>query len=203
MEGKGFLAIWSDVAAQQETDYLHWLTREHSSERLSVEGFLGTRVYRCLHLPVSRYFIHYTLRSADVLGSAQYLARLNAPTPWTQRIMQIVGNFGRGGGRVVARAGTGQGGVLAAIKLDTLAGMDGAGTVEGIVCGDCISAAELLETDQGQTAIQTREKNIRSGDQSFAGLLLIEGLHEAAVAAAVRKTQLPIEGNIYTEVFQL
>src|SRR6185295_4195943 len=107
---------WSDVTAEQEADYLHWLTREHSGERLGVEGFLGTRVYRALNMPVRRYFIHYTLRSADVLGSAPYLARLNAPTPWTQRIMQIVGNFRRGGGRVAARAGTGQGGVLAAIR---------------------------------------------------------------------------------------
>ncbi len=32
----GFLGIWSDVAAQDETDYLHWLTREHTEERLGV-----------------------------------------------------------------------------------------------------------------------------------------------------------------------
>ena len=79
---------------------------------------------------------------------------------------------------VVLVCGVFQGGVLAAIKFDTLAGVAGATMVEDIVRGDCIAAAELLETDQTQTSIQTREKNIRAGDQSFAGLLLIEGLHE-------------------------
>jgi hypothetical protein len=43
VKGAGFLAIWSDVKAEQETDYLHWLTREHTSERLDVDGFLRVR----------------------------------------------------------------------------------------------------------------------------------------------------------------
>ena len=106
MKGAGFLAIWSDVELEEETDYLHWLTREHTSERLGVDGFLRVRVYRSLEAGVRRYFIHYELRSPDVLGSEAYLARLNAPTPWSQRIMPILGNFVRGGGRVLARAGT-------------------------------------------------------------------------------------------------
>ena len=40
MQGKGFLAIWSDLAPEDETDWTYWMTREHSSERVSVEGFL-------------------------------------------------------------------------------------------------------------------------------------------------------------------
>ena len=116
MQGAGFLAIWSDVRLEEETDYLHWLTREHTSERLGVDGFLRVRVYRSLEAGVRRYFIHYELRSPDVLGSEAYLARLNAPTPWSQRIMPILGNFVRGGGRVLARAGTGEGAFLAALE---------------------------------------------------------------------------------------
>ena len=118
MKGSGFLAIWSDVPPERETDYLHWLTREHTSERLGVEGFLRVRVYRALRQDVCRYFIHYELVSSGVVSSAPYLERLNAPTPWSQRIMPILGNFVRGGGNVVAEAGKGQGCVLAAIKLD-------------------------------------------------------------------------------------
>jgi hypothetical protein len=33
MHGSGFLAIWSDLAAEDETDWAHWVTREHSSDR--------------------------------------------------------------------------------------------------------------------------------------------------------------------------
>jgi len=39
MSGPGFLAIWSDVPAEQETDDLHWMTREHAQERLAIPGF--------------------------------------------------------------------------------------------------------------------------------------------------------------------
>jgi hypothetical protein len=82
-------------------------------------------VYRSLEADVRRYFIHYELRSPNVVGSPAYLARLNKPTPWSQRIMPILGNFVRGGGRVLARAGIGEGAFLAALKLHGLAAIDG------------------------------------------------------------------------------
>ncbi len=202
VQGAGFLAIWSDVRLEGETDYLHWLTREHTSERLGVDGFLRVRVYRALEAGVRRYFIHYELRSPDVLGSEAYLARLNAPTPWSQRIMPILGNFVRGGGRVLARAGTGEGAFLAALRLDDLSPIAGPALVANIV-KDRIVAAELLETDQEQSAIQTREKKMREHDTSFAGLLLVEGLDEPSVAASIGRLGFSISDNIYAQIFQL
>lgn len=203
MKAAGFLAIWSDVKAEQETDYLHWLTREHTSERLSVGGFLRVRVYRSLEANVRRYFIHYELESPDALGSAAYLARLNAPTLWSQRIMPILGNFVRGGGRVLARAGVGEGALLAAIRLEDLAPIAGPALVANIVTEDRIVAAELLETDQKQSSIPTREKSLRERDRSFQGLLLIEGLDEPSVAAAASRLGFPAAQNLYAQVFQL
>jgi len=47
-----------------------------------------------------------------------------------------------------------------------------------------ISTVRLLAADHAQTAIQTREKGMRARDGSFDGLLLIEGLDEAAVKTA-------------------
>ena len=203
MQGAGFLAIWSDVRLEDETDYLHWLTREHTSERLGIDGFRRVRVYRSLETGVRRYFIHYELRSPDVLGSEAYLARLNAPTPWSQRIMPILGNFVRGGGRVLARAGTGEGAFLAALRLDDLSPIAGPALVANIVTEDRIVAAELLETDQEQSAIQTREKRMREHDASFAGLLLVEGLDEPSLAASIGRLGFSISNNIYTQIFQL
>jgi hypothetical protein len=203
VKGAGFLAIWSDVRIEQESDYLDWLTREHTSERLSIEGFLRVRVYRCLDVSVRRYFIHYELRSPDVVGSPAYLARLNTPTPWSQRIMPILGNFVRGGGRVLARAGIGEGAFLAAVKLDDLAPIAGPALVANIVSEDRIVAAELLETDQQQSSIQTREKSLRGHDISYAGLLLVEGLDEASVAASIARLRFPTGNNVYAQVFQL
>lgn len=199
----GFLAIWSDVTAEQETDYLHWLTREHTTERLGVEGFAGVRVYRSLQKDVRRYFIRYELRTPAVLESDTYLARLNAPTPWSKRIMPILGNFARGGGRVLARAGAGHGGVVAALKFDSLPTNAGPALLESIIAGDRIVGAELLETDQESTSIKTREKSFRGPDQSFAGLLLINGTDADAVAGAVERLKMQPSGNVYAQVFQL
>ena len=161
------------------------------------------RVYRSLEANVRRYFIHYELESPDALGSAAYLARLNAPTLWSQRIMPILGNFVRGGGRVLARAGVGEGALLAAIRLEDLAPVAGPALVANIVTEDRIVAAELLETDQKQSSIPTHEKSLRELDRSFQGLLLIEGLDEPSVAAAASRLGFPAAQNLYEQVFQL
>jgi hypothetical protein len=50
-----FLAIWSDLASEDETGWAHWMTREHSCERVRIEGFLGGRIFRALGATVNRY----------------------------------------------------------------------------------------------------------------------------------------------------
>jgi hypothetical protein len=185
MQGVGYLAIWNDIAPDNETDYLHWLTREHTVERLGVEGFLATRVFRAIDTTVRRYFILYELESPEAIGGPDYLARLNAPTPWSQRIMPRLGNFVRGGGRVEASAGIGQGGILAALPFDAAQVRDASTKIDSLARTDRIAAVRVLHTDAGQTSIQTREKSMRTEDRSFGGLLLIEGLDEAAVREAL------------------
>ena len=52
-------------------------------------------------------------------------------------------------------------------------------------------SAKILIQSRGeraaQTSIQTREKSMRAEDRSFGGLLIIEGLDEAAVRAALSR----------------
>ena len=79
----GFLAIWSDIDPAAETDYLHWMSREHAIERVSIPGFLSVRLFRALDVDARRYFILYELENAGVVGGPDYLARLNQPTPWS------------------------------------------------------------------------------------------------------------------------
>jgi hypothetical protein len=202
MQGEGFLAIWSDVVAAQETDYLHWLTREHTQERLGVQGFLAVRVFRALRDDVNRFLIVYELADAAALAGQSYLDRLNAPTPWSQRIMPILQNFARGGGRRVASAGSGRGAIVAALRLraDVLPVAD---TVERLVAGDRIVAAHLLETDRARTGIRTSEKGLRANDGSFDGLLLVEGLDPAALQAALAVAGLEADASLYGQVFAL
>jgi hypothetical protein len=199
----GFLAIWSDIPPDAETDYLHWLTREHTAERLGVPGFRGVRVFRALREDVCRYFILYALESQEVLGSEGYTVRLNAPTPWSTRIMPQLGNFVRGGGRIAAAAGTGRGGVLAAMPFAE-AEENSAMNPEEAVRADRITGALRLEVDQAGTGIVTRERRMRGGDASFARLLLVEGLERGAVAACAARFLPPGQPvPLYTQVFSL
>jgi hypothetical protein len=184
MRGNGFLAIWSDIGPDRLTDYLHWLTREHTSERIGTAGFLAVRVFRALDIDAARVFILYELDGPEVLSGADYLRRLNAPTPWSQRIMPMLGNFIRGGGRSVASVGVGQGGVIAVVPLQE-APEDGAQLAAEIVALDRIAAVRVLETDRAGTGVQTREKAMRSDDRSFGGLLVVEALDRNALDDAL------------------
>jgi hypothetical protein len=185
MTGAGFIAIWSDIAPEIETDYLHWLTREHTTERVSTPGFLAVRVFRALHVEVNRFFILYELQAPDVVGSPAYLERLNAPTPWSKRMMPNLGNFVRGGGRIVASFGTGQGGFASAIPLDSPLPGDAEGWMQKTAGLDRVAAVRAFETDVAQSSIKTDERSMRASDSSFKSLLLVEALDENALAAAL------------------
>src|SRR5689334_11850445 len=197
MQGAGYLAIWSDLAPQDETDWAHWITREHAAERVGVNGFLACRIFRALGASVNRYFILYELEDERVVGGADYLARLNTPTPWSQRIMPRLGNFARGGGRLAASAGLGQGGIVAPLRLDAVPAFDAAAVTAELAQLDRIVAARVLLTDTAKTSIKTNEKGMRRNDGSFAALVLVEGLDEAAVRSALHhlRASLPAEDH--------
>ncbi len=181
--GRGLLAIWSDISAVSETDYLHWLTREHTLERVTTEGFLSARVLRSENHD-RRYVMLYELQTAAVLDGNAYLARLNAPTPWSQRIMPLLGNFVRGGGTVTASAGIGEGGYVALLRLDSVPPEFDPGA---LVKDDRITAVTLVVTDTARTSVTTKEKGMRKNDASFAALIIVEALDQHALAATVRK----------------
>jgi len=200
MQGTGHLAIWSDLAPEDETDWAHWMTREHAAERVGLGGFLACRVFRAIGAAVNRYFILYELEDEHVVGGADYLARLNAPTPWTQRIMPRIGNFARGGGRVAASAGRGQGGIVAPLRFDEAPAFDAAVVTAELARFDRIAAARVLRTDAAKTSIPTNEKGMRRNDDSFAALLLIEGLDEPAVRAALHHARKALPAGDQTAV---
>jgi hypothetical protein len=179
ISANGFLAIWSDIPSDYETDYLHWLMREHIKERLAVPGFLGVRVFRALLDGICRYLIIYDLQDGNVLASAPYLSRLNNPTPWSQRIMPRLSNFRRGGGWVQWKAGHGRGGFIAALAIEPRKGLPTG--LEKLVSADRICAISFFETDLTSSGITTAEKQLRAGDEIFTGLIVLEGLDEKAV----------------------
>jgi hypothetical protein len=186
MRGAGFLAIWSDVYSGNLTDYRHWLTREHTTERVTTRGFLGVRVFRAARADINRFFILYELESPEVLDGPAYMARLNAPTPWSQRIMPQLGNFIRGGGVITARSGRGEGATIAALRIERLPD-NPQRLAETIVAADGIAAVQIGATDLARTSVPTVEKGMRKDERIFAGLVIIEALDEASLRGALRQ----------------
>jgi hypothetical protein len=186
MRGAGFLAIWSDVEPDNLTDYRHWLTREHTTERITTSGFLGVRVFRTARSDIHRFFILYELESPEVLDGPAYMARLNAPTPWSQRIMPQLGNFIRGGGVMTARAGRGEGSTIVALRIEHLPDHPQR-LADAIVAADGIAAVQIGATDLARTSVPTVEKGMRKDEGIFAGLVIIEALDEASLRGALRQ----------------
>ena len=186
MRGVGFLAIWSDIAPKALTDYRHWLTREHTTERVTTKGFFACRVFRADRSDIDRFFILYELENPEVLDGPAYLARLNAPTPWSQRIMPQLGNFVRGGGIIAARAGRGEGSAIVALRIEHLPEPPRR-LADAIVALDGIAAVQIGATDRARTSVPTVEKGMRQQEGVFAGLLIIEALDEASLRSALRR----------------
>jgi hypothetical protein len=186
MRGAGFLAIWSDVERANLTDYRHWLTREHTTERVTTTGFLASRVFRAVRADIERFFILYELETPAVLDGPAYLARLNAPTSWSQRIMPKLGNFVRGGGVVTARAGRGEGSTIVALRIEGLPEAPSR-LADEIAALDGIAAVQIGATDLARTSVPTVEKGMRRHEGIFAGLLLIEALDDNSLRSALRK----------------
>ncbi|RYF76532.1 MAG: hypothetical protein EOO29_22640 [Comamonadaceae bacterium] len=84
--GKAALAMWWDIAAPALAEFEHWHAHEHFPERLGIPGF--RRASRWTQADGGEgIFVLYELDNHAVLGSPAYLARLNAPSPWSVRMM--------------------------------------------------------------------------------------------------------------------
>ena len=205
MNGTGFLAIWSSVEPELETDYLHWMTREHAFERVSIPGFLGVRMFRARLDNERRYFILYRLADGQVVASPAYLERLNAPTAWSSRIMPSLRNFVRGGGRVISERGGGRGATVLAIPCKSSQAVSVSEALDEVLAMDRVVSARLLETDLKGSSVLTTEKTLRSGDDSFEALLIIEALDDTPFRAlpGALPSGIRNSGNegLYDEVF--
>jgi hypothetical protein len=201
-KGSGFLAIFSDVDLADETDYLHWLTREHVQERLSVPGFVAVRVFRTEAEGRGRFLIFYRLQEAGVVASEAYLSRLNAPSEWSQRIMPKLKNFARGGGKILQESANGEGTYIAPVlfKHEALKGY--LGVANEVAKADRMAATRIFEVDSAASEIRTNEKAMRSGDRSFEAMLLLEALDEKMLALGLEVLEVR-ERSIYRQVFSL
>jgi hypothetical protein len=206
-EGEGFLIVLSDVEAKDERDYLAWLTTEHVQERLGIAGFLGVRIFRKPIAVGHQYFIWYRLRDAEVVDSPDYLQRLNNPTPWSRRIMPILGNFGRGGGKVAASNFSKRGDRILVFAFNDV--QERATEIAaGINSVTGIGAVYLLATDKGKSAVRTNERELRLSDNSFDGLFIVESSQDEFLEKITKSISPSLKASNlafgwYREIFSL
>jgi hypothetical protein len=104
-QGKGLLAVWTDIPAHIEADFNRWYDEEHLAERAGIPGFLNARRYVSLQ-GAPKYLALYDTVDAQVLHSNTYLQVANNATPWTQRVRPHFENFVRNEYELLLTLGT-------------------------------------------------------------------------------------------------
>ncbi len=190
MLGRAALAMWWDMASEQRAEFEHWHTHEHYPERLGIPGFRRASRWRDAAAGEGIFQL-YELESHDVLSSPAYLARLNAPTPWSTRMMPHHRNMVRSQCNVLAS----HGGVTARHALTLrLSPADGKG--EGLLQGlqplladlpgrAGLGGAHLLRHSPPPIAV-TAEQKLRGRDTFADWVLMVTGYESEALDALAR-----------------
>lgn len=115
--GRGVVAIWHGLADAGRKNFYEWHNTEHMPERAGIAGFVRGRRYHDMKQPGELFTLYETL-DTDVLTSSAYLARLNAPTPWTVESIRAFTNLSRALAEVVFSKSTGDGAGLRVFRFD-------------------------------------------------------------------------------------
>ena len=191
LAGQGAVCIWHDLAPDAVDDFYEWHNREHMPERVAIPGFLRGRRYIVV-AGSPTYFNLYEAEKVEVLGGDDYLARLNAPTAWTRRVVPSFRRTARSICRVAFSAGVGQGGFMLTQRFE-VAPADGQRTVEALChqllppleSGRGITGVHLCLADEARSRTDTAEKRERTDATAIPGwIVLIEGISETDVRAA-------------------
>jgi hypothetical protein len=114
--GKAALAMWWDIAPAVRAEFEDWHSHEHFPERLGIPGFLRGSRWACAS-GGERFFVMYELDSYETLTSPAYVARLDAPTPWSTKLFPHHRNMVRSQCRVLLSHGSAIAGAMLTVRL--------------------------------------------------------------------------------------
>ena len=118
------------------------------------------------------------------LTAGPYIDRLNAPTPWSRKLMPHHRNMVRSLCHVRASFGRGLGGWMATLRLEH--GLP-AQALSALPQQQGLVGAFLLEAQPMAGAPQTTEQKIRGGDAEARWVGLVCGYDAIAITAAANK----------------
>ena len=194
MLGQAALAMWWDMAPDMRAEFEHWHTHEHFPERLGIPGFL--RATRWADAGGGEgFFILYDLQAWETLASPAYLARLNAPSDWSRRLMPHHRNMVRSQCRVLASAGSAVGAHALTIRLAPAPGADAKllahirALLPALAQRDGVGGAHLLRTEAPAIA-PTTEQAIRGMADRAADWILVVVAYAGGALDALRAEAL-------------
>lgn len=169
------MVLYYDIEGDT-ADHDDWHTYEHLHERLSIPGFArATRWVATAGEP--RYLVVYEVEDVAVATSPVYLARLNAPTPWTSSMMPRFRGMVRGFCTVVASAGYGLGRAALSVRFFPDPGSEGAiadrlarEVLPAMASRRGMGGVQLLRP--APTPPMTKEQSLRGRDAPMGWLLL-------------------------------
>ena len=187
LAGTGAVAIWHDIAPEGREDYYAWHGTEHMPERVGIPGFLrGRRYFGTDGSP--EYFNLYETETPAVVTGKDYLARLNAPTPWTLACGKHFRNVSRSLCMVAASHGEGHGGLIATYRYAVDNAQEAAHqarmvseVVLALAARPGVAGCHLLIADEAASAVETAEKRVRTEKNLIPRWsLLLEGWGDEA-----------------------
>ena len=188
--GKAAVAMWWSVRPEQRAEFGDWHSHEHFPERMSIPGFRrGSRWTSTTD--AEGFFVLYELAEYEVLTSKGYLDRLNAPTPWSMKMMPHHLGMIRSQCRLIESFGGGVATSLATIRLSPQAGREAdlqaqlANTLGTLAQKPGLTGAHLLRTDTPRTSAPTAEQQIRGKDGTADWIVLLSGYDADAVEAVI------------------
>jgi hypothetical protein len=188
--GKAAVAMWWNIRPERRAEFTDWHSHEHFPERMSIPGFRrGSRWASTLEPEGT--FVLYELEQYETLTSKTYLDRLNAPTPWSSKMMPHHLNMVRSQCRVAASFGGGIAGSLATIRLSPNPGRDAdlktalVQILRELAPKAGLTGAHLLLTDTPKTSSPTAEQQIRGADTAADWIVLVSGYDPAVVEDVV------------------
>jgi hypothetical protein len=180
--GTAALAMWWDISPDARADFENWHAHEHFPERMGIAGFRrGTRWSSASD--GEAMFVMYELDDHAVLSSPGYVARLNAPTPWSRRLMPQHRNMVRSQCRVLESRGGGIARHALTVRLSPAEGSDDRlqaffhNLVEQLAARPGLTGAHLLKHETPRMATTTEEKIRNETDQVADWVLVVCGYH--------------------------
>lgn len=186
MRAQAALAMWWDMAPDMRAEFEHWHTHEHFAERLALPGFL--RATRWADAAGGEgFFVMYLLATHEALASPEYLARLNAPSEWSRRLMPHHRNMVRSQCRMLESRGAAVAGHALTVRLSPAPGRQDslrahlAAQVQAWPVLPGLGGAHLLQTDAPAIAPTTEQKIRGLADRAADWILVVTGYDLSAL----------------------